>query len=110
MSSPHQHASCGNHPYEPPCPTRREATSGSRRRHTGRVFVLAREGRPLMPCHPARARELLGKERAVVARQVPFTIRLRDRTHSESEAGLVQRGYGHGLRQEAGFPRPRKTG
>ncbi|MFD5713856.1 RRXRR domain-containing protein [Streptomyces pharetrae] len=32
-----------------------------------------------MPCHPARARELLGRRRAVVARHVPFTIRLRDR-------------------------------
>ncbi|MFI6008227.1 RRXRR domain-containing protein [Streptomyces sp. NPDC051243] len=33
-----------------------------------RVFVLSKEGQPLMPCHPARARELLGKGRAVVAR------------------------------------------
>jgi hypothetical protein len=43
-----------------------------------------------MPCHPARARELLGKGRAVVARQVPFTIRLKDRTLAESEVGGVQ--------------------
>ncbi|MGR6971129.1 RRXRR domain-containing protein [Streptomyces cynarae] len=35
-----------------------------------------------MPCHPARARELLRKGRAVVARLVPFTIRLKDRTQS----------------------------
>ncbi|MGA5139168.1 RRXRR domain-containing protein [Streptomyces azureus] len=40
-----------------------------------RVFVLSRDGKPLMPCHPARARELLGKGRAVVVRQVPFVIR-----------------------------------
>ncbi|MFV0135239.1 RNA-guided endonuclease IscB [Streptomyces sp. HMX87] len=53
-----------------------------------RVFVLSRDGRPLMPCHPARARELLG--RAVVARRVPFTIRLRDRTRSESGVKDVQ--------------------
>jgi hypothetical protein len=36
-----------------------------------RVFVLSKEGHPLMPCHPARARELLRKGRAVVARYVP---------------------------------------
>ena len=31
-----------------------------------RVFVLDRRGTPLMPCHPARARKLLAKGRAVV--------------------------------------------
>ncbi|WP_276322789.1 RNA-guided endonuclease IscB [Streptomyces sp. F001] len=55
-----------------------------------RVFVLSKEGNPLMPCHPARARELLGKGRAVVTRQVPFTIRLKDRTLAESEVDGVQ--------------------
>ncbi|MCX4859395.1 RNA-guided endonuclease IscB [Streptomyces canus] len=52
--------------------------------------MLSKEGDPLMPCHPARARELLGKGRAVVARQVPFTIRLKDRTRAESEVDGVQ--------------------
>lgn len=56
----------------------------------GRVFVLSKEGKPLMPCHPARARELLRKGRATVARQVPFTIRLKDRTLAESEVDGVQ--------------------
>ncbi|MEV0118754.1 RNA-guided endonuclease IscB [Streptomyces sp. NPDC050844] len=56
----------------------------------GRVFVLAKDGRPLMPCHPARARELLDKGRAVVHRQAPFTIRLKDRTSAESEVDGVQ--------------------
>ncbi|WP_329550199.1 RNA-guided endonuclease IscB [Streptomyces sp. NBC_01356] len=55
-----------------------------------RVFVLSKEGQPLMPCHPARARELLGKGRAVVAHQVPFTIRLKDRTLAESEVDGLQ--------------------
>ncbi|MFG2501785.1 RNA-guided endonuclease IscB [Streptomyces sp. NPDC048441] len=64
-------------------------------RYTGgigasRVFVLARDRRPLMPCHPARARELLSNGRAVVHRQVPFTIRLRDRTRADSEVDGVQ--------------------
>ncbi|MGW3134686.1 RNA-guided endonuclease IscB [Streptomyces sp. NPDC001139] len=55
-----------------------------------RVFVLSKEARPLMPCHPARARELLRRGRAVVARQVPFTIRLKDRTLTDSEVQGVQ--------------------
>jgi 5-methylcytosine-specific restriction endonuclease McrA len=44
-----------------------------------RVFVLGKLGNPLMPCHPARARELLSKGRAVVVRYSPFVIRLKDR-------------------------------
>ncbi|MET8470218.1 RNA-guided endonuclease IscB [Streptomyces sp. NPDC006422] len=55
-----------------------------------RVLVLAKDGRPLMPCHPARARELLAKGRAVVARQTPFVIRLKDRTRTESTVDGVQ--------------------
>lgn len=47
------------------------------------VFVLDRRGNPLMPCHPARARELLTKGRAVVARYSPFVIRLKDRDGGE---------------------------
>jgi 5-methylcytosine-specific restriction endonuclease McrA len=49
------------------------------------VFVLGRRGNPLMPCHPARARELLAKGRAVIHRHTPFTIRLKDR-----DGGAVQ--------------------
>ena len=44
------------------------------------VFVLDKKKRPLMPCHPARARELLGKGKAVVHKLYPFTIRLKIRT------------------------------
>ncbi|MFF0160041.1 RNA-guided endonuclease IscB [Streptomyces sp. NPDC005263] len=51
---------------------------------------MSKDGTPLMPCHPARARELLSKGRAVVARQMPFTIRLKDRTRAESEVDGVQ--------------------
>lgn len=56
----------------------------------GRVFVLAKGGEPLMPCHPARARELLARGRAVVVRHTPFTIRIKDRTRSESNVPGVQ--------------------
>ncbi|WP_258309713.1 RNA-guided endonuclease IscB [Streptomyces sp. CG 926] len=50
----------------------------------------AKAGEPLMPCHPARARELLAGGRAVVARRAPFTIRLRQRTRAESTVEGVQ--------------------
>lgn len=49
------------------------------------MFVLDRRGNPLMPCHPARARELLRKGRAVVTRHSPFTIRLKDRDGGETQ-------------------------
>ncbi len=73
--------------------------TGFGRRHRGsasdpesgvsRVFVLDRGGSPLMPCHPARARRLLGRGRAVVVRLHPFTIRLRDRVGGDAqEIGL----------------------
>lgn len=48
------------------------------------VAVLDRSGVPLMPCHPMRARELLARGRAVVARHTPFVIRLKDRGAKES--------------------------
>ncbi|CAM5253403.1 RNA-guided endonuclease IscB [Streptomyces avidinii] len=54
------------------------------------MFVLAKGGEPLMPCHPARARELLAGGRAVVARRAPFTIRLKHRTRAGSAVEGVQ--------------------
>ncbi|WP_268269981.1 RNA-guided endonuclease IscB [Streptomyces sp. MNU76] len=53
------------------------------------VAVLDRHGVPLMPCHPARARELLAKGRAVVVRHTPFAIRLKDREANESSVSGV---------------------
>lgn len=44
-----------------------------------RCFVLSKKGKALMPCHPARARQLLREGRAVVHRTVPYVIRLKDR-------------------------------
>jgi len=48
-----------------------------------RVLVLSSTKKPLMPCHPARARELLRKGRAAVYRKVPFTIILKYREDGE---------------------------
>lgn len=44
-----------------------------------RVLVLDAQKNPLMPCQPARARELLRKGKAAVFRHRPFTIILKDR-------------------------------
>lgn len=44
-----------------------------------RVFVLDKNKRPLMPCHPARARKLLDAGKARVYRRYPFTIILTQR-------------------------------
>ncbi len=49
------------------------------------VFVLDRLKKPLMPCSEKRARLLLRRKRAVVHRLWPFTIRLKDRTHTTSQ-------------------------
>ena len=40
------------------------------------VYVLHKNGNPLMPCHPARARMLLKKKQAKVIKMIPFTIQL----------------------------------
>lgn len=45
--------------------------------NTNFVFVLDTDRRPLSPCHPARARELLRKGKAAVFRRYPFTIILK---------------------------------
>ncbi|MGB1288752.1 MAG: RNA-guided endonuclease IscB [Aggregatilineales bacterium] len=48
-----------------------------------KVFVVDKNQESLMPCHPARARELLRKGRARVLRRYPFTIILLDREGGE---------------------------
>ena len=42
-----------------------------------KVFVLNQNKQPVMPCSPARARQLLKKGKAAVYRLKPFTIILR---------------------------------
>ena len=44
-----------------------------------RAFVLDKNKNPLMPCHPARARQLLRNDKAKVFRMYPFTIILTER-------------------------------
>lgn len=52
---------------------------------SNRVLVLDTNKVPLMPCHPARARELLSEGKAAVYRRYPFTIILRDRLGGDTQ-------------------------
>jgi hypothetical protein len=40
------------------------------------AYVLNKHGNPLMPCHPAKARQLLKHGKAKVIKRTPFTIQL----------------------------------
>lgn len=53
-------------------------STDSVRTESNRVLVLDTNRVPLMPCHPARARQLLMDKKAAVYRRYPFTIILRD--------------------------------
>ena len=50
-----------------------------------RVLVIDKHKRPLMPCHPARSRELLKAGKAAVFRQFPFTIILKEREGGDTQ-------------------------
>jgi hypothetical protein len=55
-----------------------------------RAFVIAKNGRPLMPCHPARARQLLRSGRACIHRLYPYTIRLVDRKEGAKQPVVLK--------------------
>lgn len=55
-----------------------------------RALVLDANKKPLMPCHPARARKLLKAGRAAVCRRYPFTIILKDRTGGDVQPLTVK--------------------
>ncbi len=55
-----------------------------------RVFVLDQNQNPLMPCHPARAREILSSGKAKEIRRFPFTIILIDRQGGEVQPTQVK--------------------
>ncbi|CCK84211.1 Putative uncharacterized protein [Lactobacillus equicursoris 66c] len=45
--------------------------------NANRVFLLNRDGKPLMPCRPRKARLLLKSGKAFVVKKYPFTIQLK---------------------------------
>lgn len=55
-----------------------------------RVLVVDKNKQPLMPCHPARARELLKKGKAAVFRKYPYTIILKEREGGETQPVQVK--------------------
>lgn len=50
------------------------------------VLVVDSNQQPLMPCHPARARQLLRNGKAAVLRMAPFTIILKEREGGATQA------------------------
>lgn len=56
------------------------------------VFVLSNTKKPLMPCRPARARQLLTAGKAAVYRMQPFTIILKDRADGDMQPVQERRG------------------
>ena len=63
---------------------------GEEKSGVARVFVRASDGRPLMPCHPARARQLLRSGRARVHKLYPFAIRLTDRKRGDKQPVVLK--------------------
>jgi len=61
------------------------------------VCVINKDGKPLMPCKPAKARRLLKQQKAEVLRRTPFTIQLLwDCEHNTQKTVLgIDSGYGH---------------
>ena len=58
--------------------------------HLLSVLVEAGDGRPLHPCHPARARQLIQKKRAVRICRRPYAIRLLLQNQLSSENSEFQ--------------------
>jgi 5-methylcytosine-specific restriction endonuclease McrA len=55
-----------------------------------RVFVIDKNKAPLMPCHPARARQMLREGKAAVFRRYPFTIILKEREGGDTQPVQVK--------------------
>jgi 5-methylcytosine-specific restriction endonuclease McrA len=64
--------------------------AGRKSGKSGQVFVMGKNQKPLMPCHPARARELLKAGRAVIHRLFPLVIRLKDRSIGATQPVAVK--------------------
>jgi len=55
-----------------------------------RILVLFADGSEAMPCHPARARQLLDADKAAVYRYQPFTIILTEREDGDTQDVSLQ--------------------
>ena len=72
-----------------PSPAAKAAESMERKLHN-RALVLGKNREPLMPCTPARARQLLKRGDAVIHLRFPFVIRLRRRTTCATQPVAVK--------------------
>lgn len=67
-----------------------KAAESMERKLQNRVLVLGKNREPLMPCTPARARQLLKKGDAVIHLRFPFVIRLKRRTTDATQPVVVK--------------------
>ena len=67
-----------------------------------KVFVQDKNGKPLDPTNPARARKLLNRGRAKIVQRNPFTIKIIDRKKEDSYTHNVTLGIDAGY-NEVGF-------
>ena len=61
------------------------------------VFILNMDGKPLMPCKPAKAKHLLKKHKAKIVQHSPFTIQLLWQCESDTQDVTlgIDSGYKH---------------
>lgn len=77
-----------------------------------RVLVVDQSKKPLMPCHPARARKLLKDGKAAIYRRYTFTIILKNRNGGETQHVAIKLDPGSkttGMAMVADFKRGRRT-
>ena len=55
----------------------KEKENDMKHENANRVFLLNKDGKPLMPCRPRKARLLLKSGKAFVVKKYPFTIQLK---------------------------------
>lgn len=58
------------------------------------IFVLNKNKEPLDPTSPANARKLLNKKKAIIHRQIPFTIRLNEQKIASTQDYRLKIDYG----------------
>ena len=58
------------------------------------VYVINKNGNPLMPCKPSKARKLLRDKKAKIVNYAPFTIQLQQILSLDQEREQLLANYG----------------